>query len=196
MEIWHTKEEKPEVATGFVEASLLIKRDNSYGVWYQIIAFYEFEKYKNVIIEWCKIADLLSLEQQLQAKDKEIERLTEIFELWLQGHQKDWEKLVKEGNRAKMSAFLSKNNQNSIDNLLSKLKEFGYKDNVKSNIIKDYEEGLKEISRQKTLEEMKDNPDYMDEDGDFIGDFEFAYDELVKVARQALENNLEKHKEQ
>ena len=62
-------------------------------------------------------------------------------------------------------------------------------------LIKDYENALKEISRQKTLEEMKDNLDYMDEDGDFIGDFEFAYDELVKVARQALENNLEKHKE-
>lgn len=75
MEIWHTKEEKPEVATGFAEASLLIKRDNNYGVWYQIIAFYEFEEYKNVIIEWCTIADLLSLEQQLQEKSEKIKEL-------------------------------------------------------------------------------------------------------------------------
>ena len=75
MTIWKSKEEKPEVATGFAEASLLIKRDNSYGVWYQIIAFYEFEKYKNVIIEWCTIADLLSLEQQLQEKSEKIKEL-------------------------------------------------------------------------------------------------------------------------
>lgn len=77
MEIWHTKEEKPEVATGFAEASLLIKRDNSYGVWYQIIAFYEFEEYKNVIIEWCTIADLLALEQQLLTANSQIELLVQ-----------------------------------------------------------------------------------------------------------------------
>lgn len=52
-------------------------------------------------------------------------------------------------------------------------------------------EALKEISRNKTTEEQQGNPDYVDEDGDLIGDFEYAYDEFVKIARKALNGESE-----
>ncbi len=47
-------------------------------------------------------------------------------------------------------------------------------------------EALKEIARNKTTEEQQGNHDYVDEDGDLIGDFEYAYDEFIKIARKAL----------
>ena len=50
---------------------------------------------------------------------------------------------------------------------------------------------LKEIARDKTTEEQQGNPDYVDEDGDLIGDFEYAYDEFIKIARKALNGESE-----
>ena len=52
-------------------------------------------------------------------------------------------------------------------------------------------EALKEIARNKTTEEQQGNPDYVDEDGDLIGDFEYAYDEFIKIARKALNGESE-----
>lgn len=52
-------------------------------------------------------------------------------------------------------------------------------------------EALTEIARNKTTEEMQGNPDYLDEDGEFIGDFEYAYDEFIKIARKALNGESE-----
>ena len=50
---------------------------------------------------------------------------------------------------------------------------------------------MKEIARNKTTEEQQGNPDYVDEDGDLIGDFEYAYDEFIKIARKALNGESE-----
>ena len=52
-------------------------------------------------------------------------------------------------------------------------------------------EALKEIARNKTTEEQRGNPDYVDEYGDLIGDFEYAYDEFIKIARKALNGESE-----
>lgn len=63
-------------------------------------------------------------------------------------------------------------------------------DDMKAEINR-LREALKEIARDKTTEEQQGNPDYVDEDGDLIGDFEYAYDEFIKIARKALNGESE-----
>jgi hypothetical protein len=81
MEIWHTKEEKPElnrqiyiVYINNIIASEIVKRD--------IIELYKDIQWEDIltdwtVIQWAYIENIDTLKQQLQAKDEEIKELNE-----------------------------------------------------------------------------------------------------------------------
>lgn len=83
------------------------------------------------------------------------------------------------------------NQRSELFSLNNKVLQQKYEIEQQQAEINRLREALKEISRNKTTEEQQGNPDYVDEDGDLIGDFEYAYDEFIKIARKALNGESE-----
>lgn len=100
----------------------------------------------------------------------------------------DWKAPCDYGELQRLKAIAEKGDTTSTDIIDCNIRKENMRLQAEINRLR---EALKEIARNKTTEEQQGNPDYVDEDGDLIGDFEYAYDEFIKIARKALNGESE-----